>query len=397
MNKIKRISCVVLALVLALSVFIIPTTAAADPYANFSLKMAPVYGETDDNGMTSEEANVYKITLSVASNVRLSAIVLDILYDENMITPLNLYEGAVDYTYPADADYPEIVYTLADTNAYDKNGNVLASGRAQYYGFGHASCKTTKNMSYKDAGVALFSLICGDKSSMPGGSGEVEEVGSLYFTLNEGVTAADLENMELGFSDGTGSTDAFSIAYDATPTLEKFYTTAGSLSTNMTSNSVKTEGVYKVLTAKTSQIKFYSADKFAVRARANFYKSEFLSLFENNDNAEDKIVDAGFIYAAKSNEATFDVAKAQALAKSTNEKDGNYVKYSCKWIQETDEYYMFTCVIDNIPVADKADGVYAYAYVAYDLGDGVNYLFYDAETEISYTTLYDAYSAEALA
>lgn len=124
--------------------------------------------------------------------------------------------------------------------------------------------------------------------------------------------------------------------------------------------------------------------EFDVRTIAKISQDDFLATFESDENAIAKISDAGFVYATTSNVAAFDEDTAKNVAEGGTAE--NYVKKSVKHMSHAGDGadYIFTCLIKNIPDADKTDGVSCLAYVCYD----GTYYYFDAAATVSFNGLY---------
>ena len=123
---------------------------------------------------------------------------------------------------------------------------------------------------------------------------------------------------------------------------------------------------------------------FDVRTVAKISQADFLATFTSEENAKAKITDFGFVYAAKSKVASFNVDTAKSVAEGATVE--NYVKAPVTYMQHTGDGadYIFTCLITNIQDADKTDGVNCLAYVCFD----GNYIYFDAAESVDYSTLY---------
>lgn len=124
---------------------------------------------------------------------------------------------------------------------------------------------------------------------------------------------------------------------------------------------------------------------FDVRTIAKISEADFISTFESEAHAMAKgvIPDFGFVYAATSNVADFDLDTAKAVAEGGSA--AGYVKKSVTYMQHNDGTdYTFTCLIADIADADKTDGVSCIAYVCYE----GNYIYFDAAATVSYADLY---------
>ncbi|MCH5170211.1 MAG: leucine-rich repeat domain-containing protein [Oscillospiraceae bacterium] len=130
------------------------------------------------------------------------------------------------------------------------------------------------------------------------------------------------------------------------------------------------------------------AHKFDVRTVAKITEKDFLDTFTSEENAKDKISDFGFVYAAKSKVADFDIDTAKVVAEGGEAE--NYVKKSVTYMQHKGdgEDYIFTCIISDIDDNDtnKQDGINCLAYVCFD---GKYYYFASAAT-VSFNELYTA-------
>lgn len=128
-------------------------------------------------------------------------------------------------------------------------------------------------------------------------------------------------------------------------------------------------------------------NEFDVRTIAKISQPDFLATFESEENAIEKITDAGFVYATTSNVEAFDVDTAKEVAEGGSA--ANYVKAPVTYMQHTGDGadYIFTCLITDIPDADKTDGVSCLAYVCYE-GE---YIYFDAAATVSYADLYNTY------
>lgn len=144
-----------------------------------------------------------------------------------------------------------------------------------------------------------------------------------------------------------------------------------------------------MLTPMSSQIRFKRnedgsyANKFDIRTRAKITDEDFAKyIAETNEEAVKKISKAGFVYAC--NTTDFSIADAQRVAKG--ETVSGYKDAPVSYIQDSDGYYMFTCIITDIRDEDIREGVTAYAYIC--VGD--KWYFYNTETTVIFKDLYEA-------
>ncbi len=145
-----------------------------------------------------------------------------------------------------------------------------------------------------------------------------------------------------------------------------------------------------ILSANTSQIRFTRnddgsfANKFDVRARAIITDADFKEyIADTNDEAKKKISQVGFVFTT--DKIDFDLDLAQRVAKGEN--ISGYTNKPINYIQDANGYYMFTCLVTNIPVADKKQRLISYAYICVD----GQWYFYDTEVMTDFEKLYDTY------
>lgn len=159
--------------------------------------------------------------------------------------------------------------------------------------------------------------------------------------------------------------------------------------TPITENLTLYSAFDSILNPMSSQIRFKRnadgsyANKFDVRSRAQITDGDFAKyIAETNEEAVKNISKVGFVYACSSTD--FSIADAQKVAKG--ETVSGYTDAPVSYIQDADGYYMFTCIITDIPAADVEKGVTAYAYICVE----DKWYFYNAETTVNFKELYEA-------
>ena len=150
-----------------------------------------------------------------------------------------------------------------------------------------------------------------------------------------------------------------------------------------------------ILNPYKSQIRFDKnadstyAGTFDVRQLAVVSKADFESTF-GATTAEQlaAIAEVGFVFARTSTVATFDVETAKALIESGTAAAG-YTKKTVDYITTNavvgTDNYGFSCIVEDIPTADKADGINALAYIK---GNDGTYHYYPAAEPTSFNDLY---------
>lgn len=123
--------------------------------------------------------------------------------------------------------------------------------------------------------------------------------------------------------------------------------------------------------------------EFDVRTVAKISEADFKAKFTDEATAIEKITDIGFVYARTSKVADFNLEKAKQVAQGAD--IAGYTKKQISHIQHTaGNDYQFTCLVENIPDADKTDSLNALAYVCFN-GE---WIFADAKIFADFTELY---------
>lgn len=131
------------------------------------------------------------------------------------------------------------------------------------------------------------------------------------------------------------------------------------------------------------------ADKFDVRTRAIIFDEDFTALVgATNDEAIKNIKKAGFVYSINPN--TFSTEDAKTVAKGG--VVSGYTDAPVKYIQDADGYYMFTCLVTDIPSTDTNYTLVSYAYICVEDSDGNEKWYYmETKAEADFNSLYEIY------
>lgn len=142
--------------------------------------------------------------------------------------------------------------------------------------------------------------------------------------------------------------------------------------------------------AMSSQIRFDRNDDesyagtFDVRTRAMISDGDFTEFVgATNEEAIDNIDKVGFVYTVDGE--NFSAASAQAVAQGGTAS--GYVDAPVKYIQDADGYYMFTCLVTDIPDTDKDYTLTAYAYICVN----GKWYFSEAPMNADFNNLYTTY------
>ncbi len=145
-----------------------------------------------------------------------------------------------------------------------------------------------------------------------------------------------------------------------------------------------------IVTAMSSQIRFNRNDDgsyagtFDVRTRAKISDADFQKYIAgSNEEAINKISKVGFVYAKATTEFDINIAKTVAQG---GKVDG-FIDKPISYIQDSDGYYMFTCLVTGIPEEDVDNGLTAYAYICVE---DVWY-FFPVEVTAEFAEMYNTY------
>lgn len=389
---IKKIGAIVLALVLCMSVIVVPASAAkvelGDAKIAFSL-------EWDKASYSAGETAYLSVYMTAADDLPLftgslviglnSAVISQAdnpiaTVSSNAVTGetfgsywKNLSDGNIAWLATTVAPKVTAANTAEEQGLYD---HYLKVGAAKYTYGTHPNAGNNKDGFYgsdfdPDEPIVTIALVVAD---VPDGT-----------PLNAAITSGSLT---------------------CTPvqTTWKYYTNPGNATTSANvaaadfniSQAVATATVGEVgssiIAHSYSQIRFRGIGATSTK---DDYKDEFdvrtlaTLTVEDTDDAvvKSKIEEIGFIYYESNNDAAYSVETAKAVVEGT-ESNADYVRYDVKYLQSVGGgKYNFSCLIESIPDADKDNGVHVLGFVKYD-GE---MKYYVAATEVSYRALYDQY------
>ncbi len=312
-----------------------------------------------------------------------------------------------------------------DTNSYDKDGNVTTSSlkikcnglgkvdgglsvSTYYYGLDNEVSTNMKAYEGLDENIRVCALTL-DGGSMVAKAAYLNavngliptdwvEMGTMYFHRVAGVSEADVVGKSIGIADGANFGTQLTTRTTTAAQPAGFLTahTNPKYEANYVSNAVVASAAAEsILKPMSSQIRFKGVGSdgdftnyggtFDVRTRATISTADFNAKFTDEATAIAGITDFGFVYAAQSNVASFDLETAKGVAQGTAAE--GYVKKTCNYIQRTAEGYNFTCLIQGIADADHTDVVNCIAYICFN-GE---YIFFDAPATADYNALYTAH------
>ena len=398
---VKKISAILLALVLCLSVVVLPASAAMPDDLTPPTNGMVAYLEWDkEYYMPGDEAtlNVY-VRFDEAIDMLMTGymvIAFDNYIDTSSVsfTPSDLYDSIYkdlndNHTWMASTLVSKITAAnTAEENALYPN-NYLRLSLGKNTGGSH------ENASNAKLGLPVT---------------EVNELTEAFFSVTVKVSDDAPEGVKLNAAmpSGLASVTTYStMNYRLFDTTKNVKITAYDYSAAVAEASIgaaetpfPTDTIVNPLKG---QIRFHKDangeydNSFDVRALAVISGADFTATFGDVAAAESKITEVGFVFAAGNNVASPKFDAVQGLVENGTAADG-YTKKTVDFISTTTSAgnYAFSCIVTDIPDADKGNSLVAVGYIAYTDANGATvYNYYPAAQTISYTELFDAHYGTA--
>lgn len=430
----KKVLSVVLAVLMLVSVCIVPSTAATaldgtEDASKINVKYEVTQPDSIwDGGLEAVDGNIYAVTVSVKAAYGINVLQIPLYFDADLFAPIMWQDddpwgneaAGVDGWY--DNNGEAVVYDFgegeawSDTSWYRANGNTATStGNARFIGLGNAS--VTKPLFYKAEYIDstntekydaynkvaddnfngyMFCYFLNNQSKTAYMNGVANQVVTdyitmmtIYFIRQEGVSAEDCIGAEFGWAEGgdwltqtdwdtSGSPSYFASTYvQGVPGVQY-------VSNAVVEAAAEPSPVYNL----TSQIRFNGPvdgdyAPFDVRTRAAMTAEDFAEICGADTDAVNNITKVGFVYADSSVGLTLDNA-AKVIGGTAV---AGYVDKEVEHIQKTASEYVWTCLIEDAVYADAVDSV------GYIVVDGETYYF-DAVYATDFSALYDTWSSK---
>lgn len=407
---IKKISALVLALVLCLSVVVMPASAAGVDLGDATFAIAL---EWDKPSYKGGDTAILKLYADGADD-------------------LSFFTGAVTFGLSSD-----VFDSTVHTNAVLRAGSTTADWFATYYMPGSSAIATvnaTNTTKIKNANTAaeneLYDWYVKVGFAKNSQTGTHENTGTTYngfygtdfnpnepfmtiaFTVKDDVPAGTAVRAAVT----SGTYTAPSVAQPGT--YIKTFKTPGEATTTANVPAASTDitkadttvanggtdvtiGAASIISPLSTQIRFNGPENgdtkapFDVRTRATVSKADFAALLNTTvENVEtvakdkDDALRVGFVYMADSADGDYDEAAAKAAAIAGEDAPG-YKVVNVSYIQRSGDNYVWTCFIAG---PDYTDGVNALAYIICD-GCEPQFKTVDATT---FSELYDAAKAAGI-
>lgn len=397
---VKKISAIVLALVLCLSVVVLPVSAGfADDFAladgtsyAFKVELDKEYYKGGDTatvkiyfvGDESLEFGAGAIVIGVNTSV-FSASDNTAASIKASSTSSEIYDSYYKASTSATWSY---LTSTTNTNYKKINQNSTPEENAMYNGYVKLVIARNMNGSHYNA-AELYNGVPGSElssTSEPLVTFQLKVAAGVPdgTKINVGIpsgayTSTAKQSYMNCFGDGT-TIGLYDDTFDASGAKTVAEVGAGTPSLTIA------EGKDAIRFDKKAD-KTY-ANKVSIRTMAKIKAADLQAAVgaTANDAVEDKIVAVGFVFAPST--VTFSAADAQKAAKG--ETVSGYTNKPVSYIQNDGTNYNYTCLIE-VQDADVATADFnTYAYIALDIGGTTVWYFYDAANAISSKTLYNA-------
>ncbi|MBR5245844.1 MAG: hypothetical protein IKV25_00560 [Clostridia bacterium] len=389
---VKKISALLLALVLCLSVVVLPASAVEITEAPTN-GMAVTLEWDQESYMPGDEAtlNVY-VRVDEATDMLMTGYLV-IAFDDYIdasasFTPSDLYESIYkdlndNHTWMASTLYSKIqAANTAEENAiYTSNYLRLSLGK-------------NTGGSHDNASNAKLGLPVS----------EINELEEPFFSVTVTVSADAPEGVKLNAAmpSGLASVTTYStMNYRLNGTTKNVKMASYDYSAAVAEASIGAEVAASILNPLKGQIRFQKdgngayAGKFDVRALAVITGADFEATFGDIATAKANIKEAGFVFASGANVAAPSMDAVKALVENGTAAAG-YSKKTVNYISTTIDAgnYVFSCIVTD--ATDNTQSLVAVGYIVYtnDAGDTV-YAYYPAAQEISFAGLFNDYYDDA--
>ena len=408
---VKKISALVLALVLCLSVVVVPASAGVD-LGDDTFAIALEWDKSSYKAGDTAYLSVYAdgaddlsfftgtITFGVSSSVFDPAVHTTAYLKENTETAdwFNSY-----YTAAADGAISQLAASVAN--------NVTAANTAEE----KALYDWYVKIGFAKNGSGWHENTSNTKDGFYGSDFNPDEpLMVIAFTVREDVadgTAVRAAVTSGTFLKPTATAPSTGIKYFKTPgsSTTKVNVSADAIAISQ-ADTMNTNGevvigeevaasIVKPL--RDGQIRFHKngtayAGSFDVRALAVISGADFDATFTDIATAKTMISEIGFVFAQGANVTAPSMDAVKALVENGTAAAG-YTKKTVNYISTSvDEgNYVFSCIATDIPDAEKNNSLVAVGYIAYTVDGETVYAYYPAAQTISFAGLFNTHYADA--
>lgn len=436
----KKILSVVLAVLMLVSICLVPSVAASPLDGNEDSAKINVKYEVEqintayDGLLVTEGKDIYAVSIYAKAQYGINVVQVPLYYDADLFAPIMWADdapvdnGALGYDGWYADNGEDLIYDYSkgdawsDTSWYRSNGNAASStGNARFIGLGRSEAAVIKleaayvessNEAKYDAyttvpddnfdGYMYFQFI--NKTSKTAYCNAIENVvvndyvrlATFYFMRQEGVSEEDCLGAQFGWCEGGNWLTQTDWDTSGKPSYFASTYNQGVPGVQYVSNAVVEAQATSIVNPMKGQIRFDKnadntyAGTFDIRAIAKITGEDFTKTFGSIANAEANITSVGFVFAQGT--GNYDDMKAVAQAGAS----GNGYTYApVDFISTSFDpgNYTFSCIVDN--VNDKNDSLVALAYIKYVDADGATqWAFYTDVQTVPFAGLYDTYYGE---
>lgn len=388
---IKKISAVVLALVLCLSVIVVPASAAKVELGSAKMAFSLAWDKASYSAGDTAYLSIY---MDAADDLP--------LYTGSFIIGLNsaVFKQADNPIANVKANATTSDNFASYWKGADTNLSWLAAGvvtRVKNANTAEENAKFDQYLKYTAAknGAGTHTNAGNNMDGFYGNEFNADEP-IMTIALKVAADVPDGTAVEAAMTSGslTVSPVQTSWLYYTAPNSATSTTAIAATDIDVSATVISAKiGAPSIIKDGGSQIRFRgisqtgtAADyqgEFDVRTVAKISEADFAAKFTDEATAIEKITDIGFVYARTSKVADFNLEKAKQVAQGAD--IAGYTKKQISHIQHTaGNDYQFTCLVENIPDADKTDSLNALAYVCFN-GE---WIFADAKIFADFTELY---------
>ena len=408
---VKKISALVLALVLCLSVVVVPASAGVD-LGDDTFAIALEWDKSSYKAGDTAYLSVYAdgaddlsfftgtITFGVSSSVFDPAVHTTAYLKENTETAdwFNSY-----YTAAADGAISQLAASVSN--------NVTAANTAEE----KALYDWYVKIGFAKNGSGWHENTSNTKDGFYGSDFNPDEpLMVIAFTVREDVadgTAVRAAVTSGTFLKPTATAPSTGIKYFKTPgsSTTKVNVSADAIAISQ-ADTMNTNGEVVigeevaasiVNPLRDGQIRFHKngtayAGSFDVRALAVISGADFDATFTDIATAKTMISEIGFVFAQGANVTAPSMDAVKALVENGTAAAG-YTKKTVNYISTSvDEgNYVFSCIATDIPDAEKNNSLVAVGYIAYTVDGETVYAYYPAAQTISFAGLFNTHYADA--
>lgn len=407
---VKKISALVLALVLCLSVVVVPASAGVD-LGDDTFAIALEWDKSSYKAGDTAYLSVYAdgaddlsfftgtITFGVSSSVFDPAVHTTAYLKENTETAdwFNSY-----YTAAADGAISQLAASVAN--------NVTAANTAEE----KALYDWYVKIGFAKNGSGWHENTSNTKNGFYGSDFNPDEpLMVIAFTVREDVadgTAVRAAVTSGTFLKPTATAPSTGIKYFKTPgsSTTKVNVSADAIAISQ-ADTMNTNGEVVigeevaasiVNPLRDGQIRFHKngtayAGSFDVRALAVISGDDFDATFTDIATAKTMISEIGFVFAQGATVTAPSMVAVKALVEEGTPAAG-YAKKTVNYISTSvDEgNYVFSCIATDIPDAEKNNSLVAVGYIAYTVDGETVYAYYPAAKTISFAGLFNTHYAD---